>query len=40
MPEQTWRIRITPTEVTIEPAEDHQGGPPEPQVDEDDEIVL
>ena len=40
MPEQTWRIRITPAEVTIEPAEDHQEQPRNRQVDEDDEIIL
>jgi hypothetical protein len=40
MPEQPWRIRITPAEVTIEPAEDQQGRPPSPEVDQEPEIVL
>ena len=40
MPEQPWRIRITPAEVTIEPAEGQQGSPPAPEVDQEPEIVL
>jgi hypothetical protein len=42
MPEQPWRIRITPAEVTIEPqpAQDQQGSPPAPQLDEGEDVVL
>lgn len=40
MPEQPWRIRITPAEVTIEPAQDQQSSPPAPQVDEGEDLVL
>ena len=40
MPEQPWRIRITPAEVTIEPAEDQQESPPAPQLDESEDVVL
>lgn len=40
MPEQPWRIRITPAEVTIEPAQDQQRSPPAPEVDEGEELVF
>jgi len=40
MPEQPWRIRITPAEVTIEPAQDQQGSAPAAQVDEGEDLVL
>ena len=40
MPDQPWRIRITPAEVTIEPAQDQQESPPAPEVDAEEDLVL
>ena len=40
MPEQPWRIRITPVETIIESAHDQQGSPLPDAVDEGDDLVL